>query len=120
MPNVDTIELKPFLPSKDFEVSQRFYQDLGFTMESLGPDLAYFSHGASKFLLQNFYIKTLAENFVVHLLVHDVDSWWEVANNVMAKYGTSLDVVRSQPWGLRDFTFLDPCGVLWRVGQAIA
>jgi hypothetical protein len=120
MPNVNTIELKPFLPSKDFEVSQQFYRDLGFAMESLGPDLARFSHGASKFLLQNFYVKTLAENFVVHLLVHDVDSWWEVANNVMPKYGTSLDVVRTQPWGLRDFTLIDPCGVLWRVGQKTA
>jgi hypothetical protein len=33
MANLKTVELKPFVPAKDFELSKRFYQDFGFTMK---------------------------------------------------------------------------------------
>src|SRR5262245_939423 len=36
-----TIELKAFVPARDFELSKRFYQDLGFTMSWCDNDLAY-------------------------------------------------------------------------------
>jgi len=88
-------------------------------MESLGEELACFSHGPSKFLLQKFYAKAFAESLAMHLLVHDVDSWWDLASKVVPTYGTSPDIVRTQPWGIRDFTLHDPCGVLWRIGQEI-
>ena len=32
MPNLQTVELKAFVPSQDFERSKSFYQDLGFTL----------------------------------------------------------------------------------------
>ncbi len=30
MPNPNTVELKAFIPSHDFALSQAFYQDVGF------------------------------------------------------------------------------------------
>ncbi len=119
MPNLTTLELKAFLPAKDFELSKRFYQELGFSTELLGEDLVCFCHGPSKFLLQRYYSREFAESLQMHLLVEDVDSWWEQANRIITKYGSSPDIPRTQPWGLRDFTFLDPSGVLWRVAQEI-
>ena len=32
MSTLKTIELKAFVPAKDFELSKRFYQDVGFTL----------------------------------------------------------------------------------------
>lgn len=32
MSNAEPIELKASVPSKDFELSKQFYQDLGFTL----------------------------------------------------------------------------------------
>jgi hypothetical protein len=32
MRDTEPIELKAFVPAKDFEVSKQFYQDLGFTL----------------------------------------------------------------------------------------
>lgn len=86
MSNLDPIELKAFLPAKDFELSKQFYQDLGFTLcwgEEV--DLAYLhygdhgSHGKVGFLLQRYYVKEFAENLMMHLLVKDVDAWWASA-----------------------------------------
>jgi hypothetical protein len=57
MTNMTTVEIKAFVPARDFDLSKRFYQDLGFDLAWSDDDLAYFRHGPSSFLLQKFYIK---------------------------------------------------------------
>ena len=76
MSNLRTIELKAFIPAKDYELSKRFYEDVGFTLASDTDGVAYFQHENVSFLLQRFYTKELAENLMLHLLVEDVDAWW--------------------------------------------
>lgn len=74
--NLKSVEIKAFVPAKDFELSKRFYQDLGFTMASDGGGIAYFHHGDHcAFLLQDFFVKEFAENLQMHLLVEDVQAW---------------------------------------------
>jgi uncharacterized glyoxalase superfamily protein PhnB len=114
-----TIELKAFVPAKDFELSKQFYQDLGFTVSWSDNDLAYVRHGNTGFLLQNFYIKELADNFMMHLLVENVDSWWDNVNErrIAEKYGVRILPPEQRPWKMRDFVLIDPSGVLWRVAE---
>ena len=121
MPNLRITEIKAFVPSKDFETSKEFYKDLGFTMASEGDGVAYFHFEHVSFLLQDFYEEALAENFMMHILVEDVDAWWEHAqkSQVAGKYGVKLTPIESQPWRMRDFCLFDPSGVLWRIGQNI-
>lgn len=73
------------------------------------------------FLLQDFYEQALADNFMMHLLVEDVDAWHSqiIQCGVIEGYGVKLTSVEVQPWGMKDFCFTDPSGVLWRVGQNI-
>ena len=121
MRNMTTVEAKAFVPSKDFALSKRFYQDLGFDLAWSSEDLAYLRHGNSSFLLQNFYQKEHAGNFMMHLLVEDVEAWWSYvqAQGLAAKHGVKVDPPADRPWGLRDFVVVDPTGVLWRIGQNI-
>ncbi len=49
MANLTTIEIKAHLPAKDFELSKRFYQDLGFTLAWSSEGLAYLHHGKCSF-----------------------------------------------------------------------
>ena len=74
MSNLRTVELKPFVPAKDFDLSKRFYRDIGFTLDSDAGGIAYFHHENVSFLLQNGYVKELADNLTLHLLVEDVDA----------------------------------------------
>jgi hypothetical protein len=122
MTNLATVELKAFVPSKDFELCKQFYQDLGFTVEWSNEGLAYIRHGESKFLLQKYYVKEFAENLMMHLLVEDVDAWWQQVNdrNIISKYGVGAGPPEQRPWGIRDFVLFDPTGVLWRIGQTTA
>jgi catechol 2,3-dioxygenase-like lactoylglutathione lyase family enzyme len=119
MTNLRTVEVKAFVPAKNFEQSKRFYQDLGFTMASDAEGVAYFHLGESSFLLQDFYVKDLADNFMMHLLVEDVDAWWSKvqADGLASKYGVKVGPVELQPWRMRDFVIFDPSGVLWRIAE---
>ena len=119
MPNLRITEIKAFVPAKDFEISKLFYKDLGFTMASEGGGVAYFPFEHVSFLLQDFCVAALAENFMMHILVEDVDAWWNhvQASGVASKYGVRVTEIESQPWRMRDFCLSDPSGVLWRIGQ---
>jgi uncharacterized glyoxalase superfamily protein PhnB len=120
--DLGVVEIKAFVPAKDFELSQQFYKDIGFTMASVGGGIAYFHFEHASFLLRDFCSEALAENFMMHLLVKDVDAWWKCIqeSGVTDKYGVTLSDIETQPWRMRDFCLTDPSGVLWRIGQNIA
>lgn len=121
MPNLRTVEIKAFVPARDFALSKSFYADMGFTMASDGDGVAYFHHENVAFLLQDFYEKALAENLMMHLLVEDVDAWWQNLHDagLAQRYGVRIGKVELQPWRMRDFVLLDPSGVLWRIAQNV-
>jgi uncharacterized glyoxalase superfamily protein PhnB len=122
MANLRVTEIKAFVPSKDFGLSKQFYKDLGFTMASEGGGVAYFHFGHVSFLLQDYCAESLAENFMMHILVEDVDAWWSHVqeSGVTSKYGVKCTNIEAQPWKMKDFCLLDPSGVLWRIGQNAA
>lgn len=122
MSNLRVTEIKAFVPAKDFELSKQFYKDLGFTMASDGGGVAYFHRGDASFLLQDFCAESLADNFMMHLLVEDVDAWWHhlAASGVASKYRVKITEIETQPWRMRDFCLFDPSGVLWRIAQNIS
>jgi catechol 2,3-dioxygenase-like lactoylglutathione lyase family enzyme len=116
---LSTVEIKAFVPARDFELSKRFYTDLGFTVAWSSDDLAYLHAGSSSFLLQKFYQREHAENFMMHMLVHDVEAWWQrvVDQQLAQRYGVRALPPEDRPWGIRDFCLDDPSSVLWRIGQ---
>src|SRR3981081_4528238 len=103
-----TVAAKAFVPARDFALSKQFYQDMGFVVAWSSDDLAYLRHGNSTFLLQNFYNKTHADNFMMHLLVEDVDAWWRHVQDqgLIAKYGVKAEPPAARPRGLRDFSII--------------
>ena len=115
-------ELRPMVPARDFALSRQFYAELGFMPEFDRGDVAGFRLGGSAFLLQDFYEPQLAANFVLHLLLPDLDAFWQriVAVGLLARYaehGVRAEAPALRPWGLVDMTLIDPSGVLWRIAQ---
>ena len=118
-PNLAVVEIKAFVPARDFTLSMEFYEALGFTRASVFDDIAYFHCGGSSFLLQDFYSQVHAANYQMHLLVENVDAWHEKAVAVAQLFKVEIGEPENQPWGMRDFTLFDPSGVLWRIAQNI-
>jgi hypothetical protein len=122
MPNLNTVEIKAFVPAREMAPSLAFYRALGFTVPWESPDLAYVHFGETSFLLQHFHAPGHAENFMMHLLVEDVDAWWRHVQDsgVLDLPGVRASPPQNQPWGMRDFPISDPGGVLWRIAKNIS
>jgi hypothetical protein len=110
---------RPFLPTKDFEVSGAFYETLGFK-KVFDSQVAIFDVGATSFILQRGYDRTWAENTMMQLMVDDLDAWWDhiVSLDLPGKFKVQRPKPPAmQPWGLRVAYLYDPCGVLWHVAE---
>jgi uncharacterized glyoxalase superfamily protein PhnB len=117
----DVVALRPFVPAKDFDTSLRFYTDLGFSPYRLGDSMASMELGPFSFLLHAFDEENFASNFVMHLLVKDLDPWWSriEALDLAGRYGVQApSAPELQPWGLVVAYVFDPSGVLWHIAQA--
>ncbi|MEI7036952.1 VOC family protein [Fulvimonas yonginensis] len=124
MAGLHAIEIKAFVPARDYDLSRRFYADLGFEERSDFEGIAYFALGECSFLLQRFYQEAHAGNFMMHLLVDDADAWHRRLStlDIVGRYrdhGVRMTAPADRPWRMRDFHLIDPSGVLWRIGHNI-
>jgi len=114
------LNLAAFVPAEDFPLSRRFYRDLGFR-EKWGDDQACeLELGGFSFIMQNFYVKELADNLMAQLLVRDVDSWWRRIDAAKLVDEFAVKPPRAptmQDWGLKVGFLFDPSGVLWHVAE---
>lgn len=110
---------RPFVPAKDFIVSKQFYEALGFT-KLLDADVAIFGIGATSFVLQNGSHPGLADNFMMQLMVDDLEAWWRRIEQLDLPARFKVPTPRApalQPWGLRVAYVIDPSGVLWHIAE---
>ena len=119
MENLDIVEMKTFVPAKDFEKSKSFYQAVGFALASEFDGIACFKKGSYSFLLQDFYEPAHCHHFMMHLLVQDVDSWYKhiMASQVTTLFEVTISELINQPWAMKEFCLTDPSGVLWRIAE---
>ena len=75
--------------------------------------------GTFSFILQDYYIEDWANNFVMHVLVTDLDRWWQQPSglDLPGRYGVNTLPPKQESWGVVAGV-VDPCGVLWRFAQA--
>lgn len=113
--------MRPVLPARDFEISTRFYTDLGFQPRLLADRLVDMSLGGYCFILQDYYVKEWADNMVMHMAVSDVRAWWDriVALDLASRYGVTASAPKQESWSLVA-GIIDPSGVLWRISELAA
>jgi len=121
MNNLNTVEIKSFVPAKDFALSKSFYQRLGFEMASEFEGVAYFKSGSCAFLLQDFYQPQHCNSFMMHLLVESAQAWYQhiVDANLAEEFSVQVTELVEQPWGMLEFCITDPSGVLWRIAEKL-
>lgn len=116
----DALDLKTFIPARDFALSRKFYRDIGFREHFANTEVAEFEYGSFRFLLQNYYVQEFAASFMMQLLVTDTATWWSklLALDLSQRYpGILLRAPTMQPWGLKILYLSDPSGVLWHIAE---
>src|SRR5215472_7249832 len=97
-----TERMRPFLPAKDFELSKRFYEAIGFE-KVLDGDVAIFNAYAGGFILGRHFQEEWAGNFMMQLMVDDLDAWWRHIDSLDLATNFRVPPPRppaEQPWGL--------------------
>ncbi len=111
--------IRPFIGASDFNVSRRFYRDLGFEETELGPGMSVFRMQEFSFYLQDAYVKDWVDNTMIFMEVENTETLYEelLSLNLPEKYeGARLTPIRDEPWG-RECFLHDPSGILWHFGQ---
>ena len=111
--------IRPFIGSKDFDISKRFYRELGFDEVELGPGMSYFKTENFGFYLQNHYSQDWVDNTMVFMEVDSVERYWSELSklNLNEKYeNVKLVPIRVEEWGKECFLH-DPSGILWHFGE---
>lgn len=114
-----TERARSFLPTRDFDLSERFYEALGFE-KVLDSEVAIFNAGSGGIILQRHYNQHWAENCIMQLMVDDLDAWWAHIESLRLADRFGVHPPRApeiQSWGLRVACVFDPSGVLWHVAQ---
>ena len=106
-----------FVPAKDFEVSTRFYRAMGFGVSN-ADGVRFVELGNFGFLLQDFYVKKWADNFMMSMHVDDAQWWVDRHASIVGGYPRTWNrEPELQDWGQLVAYFTDPSGVLWHVSQ---
>jgi hypothetical protein len=114
------LSLSPFVPSGEhYESSRRFFAELGFEEIWENGGCAGFKSGDAQFILQKLENSDFAENFMVTIVVPNLDLWWDTIRQM--RLDDSYPGVRFRPptdfpWG-REVHFADLAGVCWHVRQ---
>ncbi|HEY5936861.1 MAG TPA: hypothetical protein VIU61_19565 [Kofleriaceae bacterium] len=117
---VDVVALRPFVPTSNLETSLRLFAELGFTTSQINDGLGIVELGPFSFLLQKFEAKGFAANFMMQVMVSDLDDWWKriEALDLTKTYSVKPPTAPAlQPWGLTVAYVVDPGGVLWHFVQ---
>jgi hypothetical protein len=117
-------EMRPFLPARDFALSQEFYRVLGFRETWSSDQLAIMQLGRFSFFLQNYFVKEWADNTVIGLQVADADACWAYLQslNLSERFGGCVRVGPPQTDAstrVRRGHFVDPAGVLWHFSHSL-
>ena len=111
---MDVLDIKAFVPSKDYEVSISFYSEIGFKSEFVSEDLTLFQRGECLFFLQRFFSEDLATNFMLQVCVSDIDAAYSLCSQ--SKHKTKITPVQSESWG-KVFYLWGPAGELLHITE---
>jgi hypothetical protein len=117
-----SVILRDFVPSKDFEQSQKFYGTIGFQVSRKNERIALVSLSETgtgfSFLLEDFHETAFAENLMLQIVVSVLPAWLShLSSQFDKRFGVkSPKPPVREPWGGDVAHFWDPAG-LWHVAS---
>ena len=108
-----------FIGAKDYQVSRRFYSELGFQVGEGEKYCEVKVNDELGFWLQKYYQKSWVNNSMIFLEVPDVELLEKelLAKGLHHKYKhVRFTEIKTFDWG-RELFMHDPSGVLWHFGE---
>ena len=106
----ETVVVTPILKARDLAESAAFYEHLAFTVDIFSDDYAFVTMAGHELL----HLATADSPSVAaaYVNVPSVDDWH---TRCISAHRTPT-AIRHRPWGMREFTVMDPAGNTLRIG----
>ncbi|MEO5857661.1 MAG: VOC family protein [Pyrinomonadaceae bacterium] len=117
------VHTRHVLAVKDLAVSAAYFKDqLGFDLDFTAPGWEFLSFGDFKVMLGEcsdalWAHETGDHSWFAHALVENVD---EVYQEIVGRGADINSTIRTQPWGIREFTVKTPDGHRIAFGQLMS
>lgn len=111
--------IRPFIGSKNFNISRNFYSDLGFNEIITSENMSYFHSQNFGFYLQDAYVKDWVDNSMIFFEVENLETSLKRIKKLKLteKYdNVRLSEIVYNEWG-NEFSLHDPSGILWHFGK---
>ncbi|WP_299229128.1 glyoxalase [uncultured Psychroserpens sp.] len=111
--------IRPFIGSKNYNISRNFYLDLGFNEIVTSKNMSYFYIQEFGFYLQDAYVKDWIDNSMIFYEVENLESSLKLIKSLKLteKYdNVRLSEIVYNEWG-NEFFLHDPSGILWHIGK---
>ncbi|MGO1542409.1 MAG: glyoxalase [Luteimonas sp.] len=120
MIDLQSSEVRTFVPAKDFLLSKEFYSALGCNLEWSDDNLALLNLAGSRFYLQRYYVKDWAENSMLHISVQDSAQCFSDISKLLESGrfpSARVAAPKHEPYGASVTYVWDPSGVLLHLAQ---
>lgn len=118
------LDVKVFVPAKDFQRSLEFYAQLGWQVNwEHDGGLAELELASSRFFLQNYYNKDWAENFMLYVPVENAQAWFDHVSELIESHSysdISVSPPKVEPHDHKVTYVWDPSGVLLHFAEALS
>lgn len=111
--------IRPFIGAKEYTISRKFYNHLGFKEHIIASNMSYFYVEDFGFYLQDAYVKEWIDNTMLFYEVDQIENTLEHINSLkLTKCYKDVRVSKivHQIWG-KEFFLHDPSGILWHFGM---
>ncbi|KAA3628486.1 MAG: glyoxalase [Bacteroidetes bacterium] len=111
--------IRTFIGARNFDISRRFYQALGFEEVIISKNMSLFRTGDLGFYLQDAYVKDWVNNTMIFLEVANVQEHHSKVMNLeltKAFPGVRISAIKLNDWG-KEYFVHDPSGILWHFGS---
>jgi len=118
--DLQSSDVRSFVPAKDFALSKDFHSALGCDLEWSDENLALFNLAGSRFYLQRHYVKQWAENSMLHISLKDSAQCFSDISGLLdsGRFPTARVAEPTQePYGASVTYVWDPSGVLLHLAQ---
>ena len=115
--NLTASDIRVFVPARDFQQSLRFYTLLGWRLNWQADDgkLSILELANCRFMLQDYYVRAWANNFMLQVIVNDARAWHQHVAQILQTESFAharINPPKEESYGALVTHVWDPSGVL--------
>lgn len=115
---MESKDIRPFIPVKNFEESKSFYEALGFSSDDVTSEMSIMSNGVCTFFLYKTDNAGSEKNFMLQLVVPSIESALSTIKSIEG-FNMKYEPIKEERWGKVIYLW-GPSGEMWHITELLS